>query len=123
MTYSTPHSCPPTQGSSAQQAQSPLGAEFRARLANALGPALGALVLDFADLITFGPFGIYGGLFIGAAVGWWMSGSYGFGRAGRIAVALSAGIYCMLPATHFLPLASILSATGRFLEDPPEATS
>ncbi len=99
---------------------SPISAEFRARLLNAVGPALGALVLDFADLITFGPFGIYGGLFIGAAVGWWMSASYGFARAGRIAVALSAGIYCMLPATHFLPLASILSATARFLEDPPE---
>ena len=104
-----------------ERAASPPFSELRARLLNALGPALAALVLDFADLITFGPFGIYGGLFIGAAVGWWMSGSYGFGRSGRIAVALSAGIYCMLPATHFLPLASILSATARFLEDPPEA--
>ena len=102
---------------------SQIASEFRARLVNAVGPALGALVLDFADLITLGPFGLYGGLFICAAVGWWMSGSYGFGRPGRIAVALSAGLYCMLPATHFLPLASILSATARFLEDPPEPKS
>jgi len=119
MTAPAPH----LDSTHAESTASQIAREFRARLMNALGPALAALVLDFADLITFGPFGIYGGLFIGAAVGWWMSGSYGFGRPGRIAVALSAGIYCMLPATHFLPLASILSATARFLEDPPEAKS
>ena len=119
MTTSAPHLDSAPTGTTPSQ----IANEFRARLLNALGPALAALVLDFADLITFGPFGIYGGLFIGAAVGWWMSNSYGFGRSGRIAVALSAGIYCMLPATHFLPLASILSATARFLEDPPESKS
>ncbi len=91
------------------------------RLYRALGPVLGGLVLDFADLVTFGPFGIYGGIFVGAAIGWWMTSFSRLAPVARVAVAGLAGVYCALPFTHFLPLATAITAAMRFCEDPDEA--
>ncbi|MFT5283858.1 MAG: hypothetical protein ACI8TQ_000008 [Planctomycetota bacterium] len=99
------------------------GSELHDRLFRALAPALAALVLDFADLITIGPLGLYGGLVIGTSVGWWMGGMHNFGRKGRLLIAVISGIYCMMPATHFLPLATMLSAIGRFIEEPHKNVS
>jgi hypothetical protein len=89
------------------------------RLQRALGPILGGLILDMTDLATFGPVGLYAGFFLGAGIGWWISSFYNFPNASRALCALFAGIYCALPLTEFLPVATFLSAVGRFFEDPP----
>ena len=106
------------------EAQNPIGAQesalisFFVRLYRALGPVLGALVLDFADFATLGPLGLYVGAPIGAGIGWWLSGMFRVGRATRILLAILAGAYCMAPFTNLLPIATVLSALGRFFEDP-----
>jgi hypothetical protein len=55
---------------------------------------------------------------IGAGIGWWLSGMFRVGRATRILLAILAGAYCMAPFTNLLPIATVLSALGRFFEDP-----
>jgi len=86
---------------------------FLYRLHLALGPVLGGLILDFIDLTTFGPLGI-GGLFLGGLVGWWISTIHNFSKKSRLFWTALSGIYCLIPSTEFLPLATIISAVSRF---------
>ena len=83
------------------------------RLHRAFGPLAGALILDCVDLATFGPLGL-GGLFIGAGIGWWISSIYNFSGTARILWAVLAGIYCLMPFTEMIPIATIISAVARF---------
>lgn len=83
------------------------------RLHRALGPLAGGILLDLADLSTFGPYGL-GGFVIGALVGWWTCSIYDLSRSTRFYLALLAGAYCLFPLTEFLPLATLLSALIRF---------
>lgn len=85
------------------------------RLHTAFGPLAGALILDLVDLATIGPLGI-GGFFIGGAVGWWILSVYDISRNTRLILALLAGIYCMVPITEFIPVATLISALARFLK-------
>lgn len=94
---------------------------FIERLYAAIFPILGGLILDFADLATFGPVGLYTGMIVGCTIGWLISGIYDFSRNGRLIFALLAGIYCTIPYTFFLPLATIISATARFRGNPQAA--
>ena len=87
------------------------------RLHNALGPIAGALVLDFADLATFGPIGLVAGGIVGLVIGWWISSIYSFRFPARILWAILAAIYCTIPFTALLPLATIISAVARFQRD------
>ena len=84
------------------------------RLYNAVFPILGGLILDFADLATFGPIGIYTGMIVGGVIGWLISDIYGFSKSGRTICSVLAGLYCMVPGTFFLPLATVVSAVARF---------
>ena len=87
------------------------------RLYRAFGPLAGGLILDMVDLATFGPLGI-AGFFIGGLIGWWISSIYGFSRKVRLAWALLAGFYCLVPFTEFVPVATIISACARVRERP-----
>ena len=84
------------------------------RLYRALGPLAGGIILDFADLATFGPVGLVGGLFVGIAVGWWICSIYELSWQTRFLVAVIAGVYCTIPLTEMLPLATLISAIARF---------
>ena len=84
------------------------------RLYRALGPLAGGLILDFADLATFGPVGLVGGLVVGIAVGWWICSIYELSWEVRFLIAVIAGIYCTIPYTEMLPLATLISAIARF---------
>ena len=84
------------------------------RLYRALGPLAGGMILDFADLATFGPLGLALGLPVGIAVGWWICSIYELSWQVRFLVAVIAGIYCMVPFTGALPLATLISAIARF---------
>ncbi len=98
-----------------QKPQRPPGLWWRINYA--LGPVLGGLLLDMMDLTTFGPLGLYFGLIVGGLVGWYISAMYGFSRNATIWCILLAGIYCMVPMTEFMPIATIISAVARF--NPP----
>lgn len=86
------------------------------RLYRAFGPIVGGLILDYTDLVTFGP----AGPVVGFAVGYWVSRMYGFSSTGRVIFAILSGIYCGIPFTNLIPLATIISCAARFFHERPE---
>jgi hypothetical protein len=76
------------------------------RWSTALSAVGTALLLDAADLITFGPIGVWTGLLLGGLLGWGLAPQLGFpGR--RWLPSILAGLYCMMPGTALMPLAAI----------------
>ena len=94
---------------------------FSARLTRTFGPVLPGLVLDFADFFaltrTVGPWASFP---IGFAIGVWLSLFYPFGFGWRFVIALGSGLYTLTPGTEYIPLATILTCLGRFIESTPE---
>ncbi|MCA8955118.1 MAG: hypothetical protein KDC87_03535 [Planctomycetes bacterium] len=86
------------------------------RLHFAIGPVVGGLILDTVDLATFGPIGVYFGFLIGSLVGYWLSTLYGFATRGRLLWAAIAGVYCTIPMTEALPLATSIGALHRLIK-------
>ena len=93
----------------------------RLRLNRAFGPVVAGLIIDFVDLATFGPMGMYLGLPIGAFAGYWMGRALGFERKASLLCALAAGIYCTIPGTEMLPIATVVGACARYYESTPKA--
>lgn len=90
------------------------------RLNRAFGPVVAGLIIDLVDLATFGPFGLYLGLPIGGFAGYWMGRALGFAPKPSLLCALAAGIYCTLPGTEMLPIATVVGACARYYESAPK---
>ena len=73
-------------------------------------PYAAAALLDAIDLATFGPMGIWVGFVLGALAGWGLAEYLGFAQRNRWMGATLAGLYCMMPGTHLLPLATMVTA-------------
>ena len=86
------------------------------RFLRAFGPLGGGLLLDFADLSTFGVIGFYVGPLIGGLLGWWLATVYRFGMMGQCALTIVAAVYCTLPGTSMLPIATVVFALIKFAE-------
>jgi hypothetical protein len=90
------------------------------RLHYALGPLAGGIIIDVADVISAGPVGPLGGMLIGMPVGWYVASMYGFQTPSRLLIATLSGVYCLIPRTELIPLATMISACSRFFaEDAP----
>lgn len=89
------------------------------RLHRALGPLAGGIIIDCVDFATFGPVGLVLGPIAGGLAGWWVSSLYRFETRGRLIVALLAAIYCTIPFTELLPLATIVAACARYWDSTP----
>jgi hypothetical protein len=87
------------------------------------GPMLAGLAIDAVDLMTFGPIGIYTGMFVGGAVGYWLAPALGFPPKGRWLSALMTGIYCTMPITGFIPAATIAAGLSRALFQQGDAAA
>ena len=88
------------------------------------GPMLAGLVIDALDLITFGAIGVYTGMILGGAVGYWLAPTLGFPPRGRWLCAIMTGVYCTLPLTGFIPAAAIAAGVSRtIIRDQPAAPS
>ena len=74
-----------------------------------LTPILAGLMIDLADLVTFGPVGTWLGMLAGVLLGWQLAPRFGMGHK-PWAPALVAGFYCMTPGTALLPLATLLAS-------------
>ena len=92
-----------------------------ARINRAFGPVVAGLIIDLVDLATFGPFGLYLGLPIGAYAGYWMGRALGLAPKPSLLCALAAGIYCTLPGTEMLPIATVVGACARYYESAPKS--
>ena len=90
------------------------------RLNRAFGPVVAGLVIDFVDLATFGPIGLYLGLPIGGFAGYWMGRALGLERKPSLGCALLAGVYCMIPGTEMIPVATVVGALARYRESVPK---
>ena len=78
-----------------------------------LVPFAAAALLDAVDLATFGPLGLWVGFVLGALTGWFLADSLGFKRQNRWMGGALGGLYCMLPGTSVLPVATIVTALRR----------
>jgi hypothetical protein len=87
------------------------------RINRAFEPIAAGLIIDLIDFTSFGPIGLVLGLPLGGLVGYWMGRSLGLSRKASLWCALAAGVYCMTPATEFIPLAMIVGACARFSEN------
>jgi hypothetical protein len=86
------------------------------RLNRAFGPVVAGLLIDFVDLSTFGPLGLYLGIPIGGFAGYWMGRALGLERKPSLVCALAAAVYSTLPGTEMIPLATIVGALARYHE-------
>ncbi len=93
---------------------------FLKRLEQAIGPIMAGFILDMVDFLTFGPIGIVLGLFVGSAVGWYLTGVLGVSRKWRVILTWLAGIYCFMPGTELIPVGTIVGALCRFFQASPE---
>ena len=84
------------------------------RLMRSLGPLAGGYLLDLMDLATFGPVGFYLGPLLGGLLGWWLATVYRFGVLGQSLMTFITALYCVLPGTELVPLATIVLALVRF---------
>ena len=85
---------------------------FWKRYHKAVFPIMGGVILDCADLATYGPAGLYTGMIVGCTVGWFISEYYDYSKKGRVVFAILAGVYCTTPGTFFLPLATLSAVLG-----------
>jgi hypothetical protein len=79
------------------------------------GPILAAMLLDVADLFSLGPQGLVIGMLAGTTLGYRIAVASGFAAKGRLACAALGALYCFLPLTELLPLATMLTTASRVL--------
>lgn len=75
-------------------------------------PLFGAMLMDFADLLSLGPQALPLAVLVAAPLGWGVAAALGFKRNGRLACSLVAGIYCLLPGMELIPAATATSLLG-----------
>ena len=92
-----------------------------ARLNRAFGPVVAGLIIDLVDLATFGPIGLVLGLPIGGGAGYWMGRTLGLDKKTSLLCARAAGVYCTIPGTEMLPIATVVGACARYYESAPKA--
>lgn len=81
-----------------------------------LGPVIAGMIIDLVDFATFGPVGLVLGFPFGGLAGYWMGRALGFGARGSMWCGIASGVYCTIPGTEFIPLATIVGACARFNE-------
>lgn len=86
-------------------------------------PLLAGAVIDTVDFATLGPVGLTVGWLAGGVVGWWLAPILGFSTRLRPLAAILAGVYCALPMTGFVPIATFAAGLARVIEGPPNDTA
>jgi hypothetical protein len=84
--------------------------ESKKSIYKAIGPLAGGIILDLADLATFGPIGLYVGVIAGSIITFYITSFYKLDKFSRTILIIMGGIYCTLPMTEAIPAATLLSA-------------
>lgn len=79
------------------------------------GPIFAALAIDLADLATAGPIGLALGVLIGGVLTTTVAAANGATTRRAVGLGLAGAIYCALPLTEAVPLATILTAMHAML--------
>mgnify|MGYP007114443863 CR=1 FL=1 len=74
----------------------------------AMGPVLAGFIIDVLDFATFGSAGLYLGLLMGCPAGWYLARSFGLDHRRSLYFALACGVYCTIPVTSPVPIATLL---------------
>jgi hypothetical protein len=72
-------------------------------------PILTALAIDLADLAMIGPTGLVAGFWVGFVLTSMLTLATGVPLRRALVLSLLAGIYCLLPFTDLVPLATMLT--------------
>jgi hypothetical protein len=72
-------------------------------------PILTAMAIDLADLAMIGPVGVVAGFFVGSVLTAMLTLATGVPLRRACVLSVLAGIYCMLPITDVVPLATMLT--------------
>lgn len=75
----------------------------------AWAPLVAALAIDLADFATAGPLGLVAGLFVGGLLTLTVSLAAGARPRRAMLLAILGGIYCTVPMTEAVPLATLLT--------------
>ncbi|NVB42120.1 hypothetical protein G6O69_30130 [Pseudenhygromyxa sp. WMMC2535] len=79
-------------------------------------PIIAALAIDLADLATAGPLGLAMGIFVGGTLTTVVAAAGG-ARLGRaLLLGVLGAIYCALPLTEALPMATLLTMVHAFAQ-------
>lgn len=81
-------------------------------------PVAGGLAIDLVDFATFGPVGIVLGALVGGMVTWSVAKRHGLNPNMTRLMTIIGAVYCTIPFTEFLPLATLLAIVSRFLPEP-----
>lgn len=86
------------------------------RIFAAFGPLTAGILIDALDVLTFGPIGMYLGPLLGALLGWWLALKLNLGVVGQCVLLAVTAIYCALPGSELMPLATAVIALARFFK-------
>lgn len=78
-------------------------------------PIVAALAIDLADIATAGPIGLVAGLFVGGILTTTVSMLSGARLRRALALGFLGAIYCALPLTETIPMATMLTALYGYL--------
>ena len=102
----------------AENSRSPTQDSMLRRLESAFGPIIAGVLIDIMDLSTFGVFGIFTGMILGGMLAYWICAIYAIPLKQRWIWVLLAGVYCTIPMTEFIPIATIAGAYVRYRHPP-----
>jgi hypothetical protein len=90
------------------------------RLWQTLAPIGAGLILDLVDFFTPGPFGLSAGFILGFLVTWLLTQLFDLPMKRRLLPCTLAGIYCTIPFTETIPVATFVMTLIRLLAPGPE---
>jgi hypothetical protein len=88
-------------------------AEIAAAKRSPIMAIVGGLMIDVADVITLGGLGGVGGFLVGGLLTFGVCSSQGVSRFRTAALTMAGAVYCALPFTEALPLATLLALVSQ----------
>jgi hypothetical protein len=83
------------------------------RLVRAIGPVISGLIIDVLDFATLGSAGAVLGFLLGVPAGWYLARNLGLDRKRSLYAGLACGVYCTIPVTSPIPLATLIGVWVR----------